>query len=262
MKGPIKKDIKVGFGLEGLEVATFFAGLLVVIGLLMESGPEAWTAIIKRLWPHREVTGNVLVTIGVFAEVAIGLFIARSAKRAQLQAEAQIAEVTERASRAEERAALAEQAAAEANLARIRLAQRIVRRNIPSGQIDAIAERLTQFAGQRIVICCFPFNLESATFANRVRSLLLQARWVAEERRPEGWTSPPDRTYCNGFSLSTTPDDKSMAAAEALITELGNFAGGACGAFGGLDPPARVEMVVQEKLPPSRDETEEGQQDG
>lgn len=64
MKGPISKDIKIGFGLDGLEIATFFAGLLVVLGLLVESGPEAWTAAISHVWPRREIAGNALVTIG------------------------------------------------------------------------------------------------------------------------------------------------------------------------------------------------------
>jgi uncharacterized protein YjeT (DUF2065 family) len=179
MKGPISKDIKVGFGLDGLEVALTFAGQLVVIGLLMESGPEAWKAIITRIWPHREVTGNALVTIGVFAEVAIGLFIARHAKRAQMQAETQIAEVTERASRAEERAALAEQAAAEANLARVQIEQRMSPRKIGDSERRELIQLLSASAGQTVDIVVFDHHIqETKMFASRgILSLFLAAKW-------------------------------------------------------------------------------------
>jgi hypothetical protein len=179
MKGPISKDIRVGFGLDGLEVATFFAGLLVVIGLLMESGPEAWTAIMQRLWPHREVTGNALVTIGVFAEVAIGLFIARSAKRAQVLAEAQIAEVTERASKAEERAALAEKAAAEANLARAKLEQRMAARTISDSERREIVKFLSASAGKTVDIVVFDHHIrETKLFAHlEIFGMFVAAKW-------------------------------------------------------------------------------------
>lgn len=115
MKGRISNDTKIGFGIGGLEVATLFAGLLVVIGLLMESGPDAWVAIVTQVWPHREVSGNVLVTIGVFAEVSIGVFIARSAKRAEILAGTAIAEANERAGEANRAAGVAEAEAGRAN---------------------------------------------------------------------------------------------------------------------------------------------------
>lgn len=246
MKGPIRKHRKVGFGLDGLEVATFFAGLLVVTGLLMESGPEAWVAIIKRVWPHREITGNVLVTIGVFAEVAIGLFIARSAKRAQLQAEAQIAEVTERASKAEERAALAEQAAAEANLARVQLERQLARREIPAKDRDVIAKRLSLFAGQQIDVCSATGNMESMEFARHIVETLHQAGWNAKHLNPGSLVVGG---YADIFSYSVTSDEKSRAAMSALLQELLPFAGAGSsgGVWGMLGPPPRIHLKVHEK---------------
>ena len=79
MNGPTKKP-RIGLGLEPLEVGTFFAGLLVVFGLYLESGADWANALANRRWPGRPIEGTALVALGVFAEVAIGIFIARSAK--------------------------------------------------------------------------------------------------------------------------------------------------------------------------------------
>jgi hypothetical protein len=161
-KGPISKDIKVGFGLDALEVATFFAGLLVVIGLLMESGPEAWTAIINRIWPHREVTGTALVTIGVFAEVAIGLFIARSAKRAQVSAEAQIAELN----------AETERLRKENNDFALLHAYRSV------GDLAAFEEAMRPFAGTTYVLHFPEDSTECAYLQWELNTALKKAGWI------------------------------------------------------------------------------------
>src|ERR1022692_4686858 len=71
MKGPIKRQIA---GLGWLELGLTLAGLTVVSGLLVESGPELWDALVSQSWPARGVTGGVVVTIGVLAEVIIGAY--------------------------------------------------------------------------------------------------------------------------------------------------------------------------------------------
>ena len=179
MKAPTNKD-KLGFGLDGLEVATFFAGLLVVIGLLMESGPEAWTSAINRMWPRREITGNVLVTIGVFAEVSIGIFIARSSKRAQLRAEKEIAELTERSTKAE-------QAAAEANLASRKLEAMMVDRKLsnPVGFIEA----MRAFSGTEVIFAVGD-DSESRRLLSRLEVDLTAAGWMISAIRQRRLTLP------------------------------------------------------------------------
>ena len=107
MKGPIKRQIA---GLGWLELGLTLAGLTVVSGLLVESGPELWDALVSQSWPARGVTGGVVVTIGVLAEVIIGVLIAQEARRKEREANLEIAASNDRASKAE-------QAAAEANLA-------------------------------------------------------------------------------------------------------------------------------------------------
>jgi len=154
-------------------------------------------------------------------------------------------------SAATERAAKAEQAAAEANLERIQLEERISRREISEEQIGDIAQKLSVFSGQHAIVCCFPFNLESATFAGRIQAVLIQADWIVEQTFPTA-NSSPDGIYCEGFSVCSTSDDKSRSAGMALIKELGTIAGGAAGTLGALDPPARVQIVVQQKLPPAK----------
>jgi hypothetical protein len=186
MKGPISKDIKVGFGLDGLEVATFFAGLLVVIGLIMESGPDAWTAAIKHVWPHREVTGNVLVTIGVFGEVAIGLFIARSAKRAELLAHAQIAELN------------AEIAQLNAETERLRkenneMALLWSYRSI--GDIEEFASAMRPFAGTRFT-CEILGRGEVNNLHAQINAGLERAGWIK--------LGPASRTLTSAFGVTVS----------------------------------------------------------
>ncbi len=117
------KKAKFKFPIDPLEGWSAVAGLIVFIGLGLEIGPEAWGYFVTWYQPPRELFGSALVAIGVFAEVAIGIFIARSSKREQIKSEAAI-------SAANERAAKAEQLAAEANLARVKLEQRMKPRNL------------------------------------------------------------------------------------------------------------------------------------
>src|SRR4051812_13375972 len=169
MKGPTKKPRRIRLG--WLERFTTLAGLLVVLGVWMESGRELSWAIISRTWPRQEAVGGALVAIGVFAEVAIGLFIARSAKRAELKAKKEIAE-------ANDRAALAEKLAADANLARIRLERELTPRSLSRGDFEVIKRELSKFAGQVINIRVFPLKIEGMLFANDISAALKQAGWT------------------------------------------------------------------------------------
>jgi hypothetical protein len=185
-----------------LEVATFFAGLLVVIGLLMESGPEAWTAIITRIWPHREVTGNALVIMGVFSEVAIGLFIARSAKRAQLQAESEIAET-------KDRAAQAEKAAAESNLARMRIEEELFKPHVLSAEAETELIKLLRGPGRRRVdVFVYDHHIsEVSQLADSLKAVFVSAgwntkMWLGAEPRIEG----PEVTFCIAKECASDSD--------------------------------------------------------
>ena len=169
MKDPARKQ-SIGSGLRWLEVITTLAGLIVVLGLLIESGPELRQAVETQIWPAREVLGGAVITVGVFAEVALGIFIARSAKRAELKASIAIAE-------ADERAAKAEQAAAEANLARVKIEEHLAWRTITDEQRASLVQQLSGFAGQQISISIWPETDEIATFRYFIAKVLNEAGW-------------------------------------------------------------------------------------
>jgi|ERR1017187_5526198 hypothetical protein len=139
MKGPIKKHI---VGLGWLELGLALAGLAVVFGLMVESGPELWDALMTNVWPARGVLGGVVVTIGVLAEVIIGVLIAQEARHKEREANLEIAA-------ANDRAAKAEQGAAEANLARAKLESQLLRsigpRTIAPEQGEHIVSKLNTF---------------------------------------------------------------------------------------------------------------------
>jgi hypothetical protein len=97
MNGPTKKP-KIGLGLGWLELITTLAGFAVVVGLWKESGHEwkiAWDhwSWAHPVWPTNSAQGSALVAIGVFVEVSLGIFAARSAKVAEIESREKIAEL-------------------------------------------------------------------------------------------------------------------------------------------------------------------------
>ena len=93
MKGPINKASKAIVWPGWLEFVSVLFGLMVVAGLAMESGPDIMALLRRHVPLPRSLRGEALVTIGVFGEVAIGLFIARSAKRQEMESATRIAEL-------------------------------------------------------------------------------------------------------------------------------------------------------------------------
>jgi hypothetical protein len=93
-----KRELWMG----GWEIAEAAAGLIVFAGLALEIGPEAWGYFITWTLLPREIFGSALVAIGVFAEVAIALRIARSAKQQERESNERIAELNAEAERLRE----------------------------------------------------------------------------------------------------------------------------------------------------------------
>jgi hypothetical protein len=230
MKDPINKP-KIGLGLEPLEVATVFAGLVVVFGLYLESGPD-WTKSAKRhVWPERPVTGTALVALGVFAEVAIGLFIARRAKRTQLEAEQRISLAERATADANERAAQAQREAEEARLK----AKELERRMGPLRPNEQFAEILRKVPPGKIEIWYSPSTREPWVFAHQLTHSLAQLGWTitslveipsAEQRRSRGITGIDDSPKAPLYTLllpdgATIGDDDSMARAFPRAMSIG-----------------------------------------
>ncbi len=115
--GGINKE-KLSQYIEWLELALVVAGGIVVIGLIVEDGPELWRSLLTRTRPSRAAVGDLVVTVGVFSEVLIAFVIARVARRIDLYAEADTAKALERAAQAEVRAAEANRIAEEERTAR------------------------------------------------------------------------------------------------------------------------------------------------
>jgi hypothetical protein len=116
--GAINKE-KLNQRIERLELALVVAGGIVVIGLIVEDGPELWYSLITRTLPSRVALGGLLVTIGVFAEVLVAFVIARVARQIDAFAEADTANALERAAQAEVRAAEANLIVEQERLARL-----------------------------------------------------------------------------------------------------------------------------------------------
>jgi hypothetical protein len=132
MSGPNKKATTLGERAESMERWSLRAGLVVVIGLLVESGPELAHSLIYLEWPSLGVVGNVVVVLGVAGEVLFSWRAVRAARKAELEAEQTVVTLQARIAEADERTAnlriavadaLERQATAEQLLADLRLDQ-------------------------------------------------------------------------------------------------------------------------------------------
>ena len=146
-----------------------FAGVLVVGGLLMESWPELRNAIREWRLPNLIVTGGVIVVLGVLLEVVLGIFITQRANRAQ--------------SEANERVARAEQTTAEANLARVRIEEKLnntlAGRTLPKSAHDELAAILSAYLGhKRVDVFMYDSHVfETLLLGERLNAVFLAAGW-------------------------------------------------------------------------------------
>lgn len=74
----------------------------------MKYGPEIWAAILDHRLPPRGSTGGVLVILGVFFEVALGVLLTSTSERLKQINDLLIAESSQKAAEAAERTAAAE----------------------------------------------------------------------------------------------------------------------------------------------------------
>ena len=186
-----------------MERWSLIAGLVVVVGLFVESGPELAHSLVHLEWPSREVIGNLVVVLGVAGEVLFSWRAVRAARQAELQAEHQIAELNaavaaanERAANAFDRATNAEKETAEANerteMVRARLAEteKLVVKLRMAQEPRARHFNFRKFAGflegkpkGTVKIFCRVEDEEAAEFGELIRNTLLATRWTVDGLR-------------------------------------------------------------------------------
>lgn len=84
---------KIGTLIKRLEVALIFAGAVVVAGLFVESWSELSAAVREHRFPNRETVGNIIVALGVAAEVALANVIAQQSRKSEDIADREIVEL-------------------------------------------------------------------------------------------------------------------------------------------------------------------------
>ena len=152
MSGPIKKAKTPGERAEWWERWALGAGLVVVIGLLIESGPELAHSIVMHEWPSRATSGNLIVVLGVAGEVIFSWRAVRSAREAELESEQIVAELQART--------------AEANLARVKIENKLRDkfkwRLLTREASEELITALLPYAGFKIDV--FAFSKEQEVF--------------------------------------------------------------------------------------------------
>lgn len=105
MNGPINTAKTPGERAQWWERWALGAGLVVTIGLLIESGPELAHSVVCHVWPSRGTIGNLIVVLGVAGEVLFSWRAVRAAREAELEAEHTVADLEARTAEANERTA-------------------------------------------------------------------------------------------------------------------------------------------------------------
>jgi hypothetical protein len=271
-KGEISKE-KLGQYIECLELALVVAGGIVVVGLIVEDGPELWRSLLTWTRPPRAALGDLLVTVGVFSEVLIAFVIAGVARRLNAYAEADTARALERAAKAEGAAALAnekasklesdnitlrtdlERAFADSASAELQLRQYIDRKSGPRRiNRERFLEMLKGKTTGMVTIWYKPEDVEAFNFANQIFSLLVEAGWNSGGPLPFRTVRqirPSEFVHGGWFGSGVTVKYKNPPV---RIGE--NTAGGAlmdaisagwecCESFDGLQDPALKENEFQ-----------------
>jgi hypothetical protein len=230
MSGPNRKPRNAGERAEFLEKLAVRAALVVVVGLLVESGPDLARAIRKGVLPSREVQGNVLVTLAVAAEALLGWRALIAARKAEIEAEKRIAEANERAE--------------QLRLARIRLEADLSHRRLTKEQAEEIVSKLSEFRGQEITLGNAPSS-ECFWFALELEVALNKAGWIVHRIRDPN-------SYSTSFDLRSTPDEETNKAATALNFAIALAARG--GSLGYMTPDEdgpSLRLIITERPAPS-----------
>jgi hypothetical protein len=185
VSGPITKHRTAIGWLEGVVI---FGGALVIVGLVIESGPEIWRAILTWTWPGRGPIGSAIITMGVALEVGLGIFLTLDAKRAEREAK--------------ERIALAEKETAEANLARAELGRRFAPRWIGGVTHDELLKMLSRYADKRVDIVLFDVHVGVVTWlGDTLYVIFSNSGWDSRL-----WEAVGTKMTDVGFTLAYTTD--------------------------------------------------------
>lgn len=125
--------------LRFFELLTEFGGVLVVLGLAVEYGPDV---VSGRLLNH-DVIGGLIVLFGVVIEVAFAVSAIVASRKLQSFAEARNAELYERAAKAEQAAAEATERAAKEQSARVAMLSELKPRGFTKEQMDNFVEAIS-----------------------------------------------------------------------------------------------------------------------
>jgi len=213
MSGPIRKQKDLGSRAIFLERIALISGAIVFLGLVIECGPEVVRAKLHHSWPSRDVIGNVIVTVGVAGEVLLSWRVLRATILLDREAEERVANLNAETARlsdgvvkAEERAAEALRAAAEANLARVKVEERVLQlsqgRPFPPELQDDLIELLKPFAGNSVDVFLFDeHSIEASILADRIRCTFAGAEW-----KQKLWHCTSGRSCTGSLSIALASD--------------------------------------------------------
>lgn len=143
-------------------MALVIAGTLVVVGLLIECGPQLLQSATRLQWPSASTVGGLLVALGVLAEVLVGVFITQASNRMRELSDSVITSTRERAARAEEQLA------------------DVLKRQMPRSSTFPLETFITSLKGKptaNVAITYQPDDGEALTFSWSLSTALVASGW-------------------------------------------------------------------------------------
>jgi hypothetical protein len=218
---------------------------------IMLTGARKDTALAFERASHAETTAR-----GFEAQIAESGARAKAAEARSAEASAKAESFRLEIAKANESASKAEARAAASDLARVELEAKVAWRTLTKEQQQSLVASLSKFSGQ-LGECSFLYSdMEAFSFASEIATALRAAKWRVVPPNPymlemketsPFTTASPIGQLDLGIEVVSTPDAKAVAAAGAIVRELGRL---------GFDvyfnpttqrPPSRVWVTVQHR---------------
>jgi hypothetical protein len=179
VSGPSRSDRDtLGKRLKRRESWGEIFGITVGVGLIIEYWDDIHDCFVHWHAPPMPLIGGLLVTIGVLGEVFFSRLVVSTSEELQALADSDVSQANRKAAEALERAANAERDAAEANLARVKLEQRMSPRTLFGPGHEELKTVLASRADTTVDIVLFDHHVqETVLFAAQLISVFSEASW-------------------------------------------------------------------------------------
>jgi hypothetical protein len=237
---PISKKRSLEGAVDSLATWLEIFTALVVVGLIVEYGPEIFIDIVEKKPPSSGLVGGLLITIGVAGELLIGFRANRK--------EAELREVNDLIiAEANERAARAEQSAAEATLARVKIEEKLAPRKLTEAARADLVEALAPFEGRKVDVVIYDvYEDEVHRLGVSLDETFKLAGWRSQLSWIEGGFRLPGRGLTLGIASEASQSERIdlQAIVELISSVFRRYGFDSDTSIGGFSTTERLKAVA------------------